>query len=163
MESNVKIRSVDLEEIFVDRRDARFWMKEGQKHNYLFWVRAMISKDQPLIKRVQTFNINSADISLRTRKDIYGLLAKSFDAPTPELIKNLVDCSFCDDLQCFNDLKNFGKNNNLREGKKLILNMRGLDYEETLDILEKEYTNIFFDSYMPFIPPYESIYRGEKE
>ena len=44
----------------------------------------------------------------------------------------------------------------------MILNMKGLDDKDLLDTLEKEYTNIFFDTYMPFIPPYESIYRGKK-
>ena len=156
MEQDIRIRSADLEEIFADRRDVKFWKKEGPKHSYLFWVRAMVSKDKdaPPIERVQIPRSDSAstDLSVKERKDIYGLLARSFDMPTLELIKNLTDGSFSGALQCLN----------AQEGEKLILNMRDLDDEKILDVLEKEYTRIFLDTYMPFIPPYESIYMGEK-
>ncbi|ODS35495.1 MAG: hypothetical protein A7316_07100 [Candidatus Altiarchaeales archaeon WOR_SM1_86-2] len=153
MGKNTKISTADLEEIFVDRRDVKFWKKEGLKHSYLFWVRAMLSRDPVSVERprISTASIG-VDVSVKERKDIYELLAKCFDVPTLELIKNLTDGSFSDMLRCLN----------VPEGKKLILDTGDLDNEEALDVLKKEYTGLFFDTYLPFIPPYESIYRGEK-
>ena len=152
MEPNTKITTANLEEIFADRRDVKFWKKEGPKHSYLFWVRAMTSKEPVQIERKSH---DPVDISIKERREVYDLLARSFDAPTPGLVKTLADGSFSQILECINTPK-------VQKGEKLILNMKGLDDEELLDILEKEYTAIFFDTYMPFIPPYESIYRGEK-
>ena len=44
---NIKEKKREITEIdhlFVDEKDARFWKTEGVRHNNLFWVRAMISR-----------------------------------------------------------------------------------------------------------------------
>ena len=160
MEQKTNISTADLEEIFADRRDVQFWKKEGPKHSYLFWVRAMLSKDPLLIERVQ-IPCTAPDMPVRERGNLYAMLAKCFDVPTQELIKNLTDGSFSRAMESLESQECIN-NSGVREGKKLILNTGCPDNEEALNVLKKEYTNLFFDSYMPFIPPYESIYRGEK-
>ena len=48
---NIKEKKREITEIdhlFVDEKDARFWKTEGVRHNNLFWVRAMISRKRSL-------------------------------------------------------------------------------------------------------------------
>ncbi|MBI1865584.1 MAG: molecular chaperone TorD family protein, partial [Nitrospirae bacterium] len=49
------------------------------------------------------------------------------------------------------------------EGLSLLAVFQGLDPGDVLDHLQTKYTRLFYDSYMPFVPAYESIYSHEQQ
>lgn len=166
---NIKEKKKDITEIdhlFVDEKDARFWKTEGIRHNNLFWVRAMISRKR------ETAPVEDEDVALpidmrekikiyRAKGALYRFLADGCNEPTGEFIRDIVNGVHFDNLGKF--FKIFTSNKRMDDGRTAILKMKGLEFSQTLDGLKGEYCRNIYDTYLPFISPYESVYRGERQ
>ncbi|MDI6786429.1 MAG: molecular chaperone TorD family protein [bacterium] len=146
-----------VEELFVDELNIKFWKREGEKNKNLYWVKSMLDIDQSLLyPEISNFNHKEIDLlSLsKSRMTVYSILKDGFDNPTHKLAIDLTSANMISNISTFEiDM----------EVVELFEQYLGKDSKEVLNDLKEEYTRLIYDSYMPFIPPYESIYRGERQ
>jgi hypothetical protein len=142
------VRDGELKELFVDPWSAKFWKREGEKYSYLYWVRAMVSTR----KEKAPFNkIENLSLTIEEKALFYKRLGEGFFEPNEELVKSLIEGSFIPlKIPLPPSISN------------PLCSFKGKNPTKLLDLLLREYTRIFLDSYMPFIPPYESIYQGSR-
>ncbi|MEK6680702.1 MAG: molecular chaperone TorD family protein [Nitrospirota bacterium] len=166
---NIKEKKREITEIdhlFVDEKDARFWKTEGVRHNNLFWVRAMISRKRepaPVEEEDVVLPINTSEKvrNYKTKSLLYKFLADGYNEPTEEFTRGIVNGTHSDNLGGL--FKVFTGNKRMDDGRAAILNMNGQKFAETFDSLREEYCRNIYDTYLPFISPYESVYRGERQ
>lgn len=149
-----------IDELFYDEANVKFWKREGEKYKNLYWVKAMIDIESATTA-IETIPLNFGKINLsvlaKYREIAYNLLNKGLSNPTPELGSSLISGDLTDSIR---DISIFRVN---KDALDLFNSYLGNDNDETLEILREEYTRLFYDSYMPFVPPYESVYRGERQ
>ena len=154
---------VDL--IYADKKDARFWKEHGKQYNYLFWVRAMLTRtpEPPPLEapglecREEVPAVSRAS----SRSVLYRRMAQGFRYADAALAEALVRGDYDRALQ--DAVTRLGSGPLIQEGLHWIQAFRGKDPEETLDHLQTKYTRLFYDSYLPFVPPYESVYCNEQQ
>ncbi|ODS35305.1 hypothetical protein BEH94_08805 [Candidatus Altiarchaeales archaeon WOR_SM1_SCG] len=143
---------MDVFDIYKDKKQARFWEKTGEEFGYLHWVRAMILKDADAQVEIPEIKINFPGNyfdNSKIRAEIYGLLSEAYSEPTQEFAEEVMNGKFYEKLKnCFSII-----------GIKIDEIPEKYGYSDLLE----DYTGIFLEPSMPFIPAYESIYRSEKQ
>lgn len=161
-----KIEITEVDRLFVDDKDAKFWKTEGANHDNLFWVRAMISRKR------EPAPVEEEDVALpkdtegmiksyKARAVLYRFLSDGYNEPTEEFTNAIIDGSLCDQLAVA--LKDFKGNKRMDDGRGAICSMKEREFASTFDSLKKEYCRNIYDTNLPFVSPYESIYRGERQ
>jgi TorA maturation chaperone TorD len=157
-----------LKKLFADRRDAQFWRTEGMQHSHLFWVRAMLtmqveeppfnSDPWPSPDSVRGLMLSSTSRQglqdARARHTAYGFLAAAWTYPSAEMCAMFATPHLCASL-CEAWTRLTGDAGDAEKVAGLQLG--------NLDRLREEYTRLFYDTYLPFIPPYESVYYNERQ
>ena len=161
-----KIEITEVDRLFVDDKDAKFWKTEGAKHNNLYWIRAMVSrKREPApVEDEDVLLPKNAEEKIRNYKAravLYRFLSDGYNEPTEEFTKAVTDGSFCNQLT--NILNDFKSNRRMDDGRGAICNMKEKEFASTFDELKKEYCRNIYDTNLPFVSPYESVYRGERQ
>ncbi|NOZ05547.1 MAG: molecular chaperone TorD family protein [Chloroflexi bacterium] len=160
----------ELARLFVNRRDVKFWQSEGAEHGYLYWVRAMISEDAepvPYVSRPVTQPQSEAErlrfAEARTRA--YGFLGRAFEYPDDPFLAEIGDPATARSLA--GAFRQLADNDDVRAGVEIWEAMtareEGLVGEYGLSPLREEYTRMVYDSNLPCIPPYESVYANERQ
>lgn len=160
----------ELARLFVDRRDVKFWQAEGDQHNYLYWVRAMVSKEMesvPLTMHPVTTPETDAD-RLRfaqARHQVYGFLARAFEYPDDAFLADISTPAYFEALAV--EFRQLANNGDVDEGlsiwQQAVHSETPLAGEFGLSPLRKAYTRMVYDSNLPCIPPYESVYYSERQ
>ncbi len=161
-----KIEITEIDRLFVDDKDAKFWKTEGAKHDNLYWVRAMVSRkrepapfeDEDVLLPKDTEGMIK---DYKARTALYRSLSNGYNEPTEEFTKTIIDGSLCSQLTGI--LNDFKSNKRMEEGKDAICSMKDRKFASTFDGLKKEYCRNIYDTNLPFVSPYESIYRGERQ
>ena len=150
---------MDVFGIYKDKKQARFWEKAGEEFGHLHWVRAMISKDADERVEVQKINVPGNYFELSgTRAGIYGLLARGYREPEPGFAGEVSGA------KVYEKLKKYFSIVDIDTGgiDKIIDGFKRFEHYNHSDMLG-EYTEIFLEPSLPFIPAYESIYISEKQ
>lgn len=159
----------EIDELFYDPKDARFWKSEGLKHRYLYWVRATTSRglDEPPFEELSVAAPAGDEGKLalaESRHQLYRLLAAGFAEPTEELSVAVVSGAFKAELEAALDAwEGWPRPELLQEGLDDLTEAAKMDAAEAHDLLLTEYTRMIYDSFMPFVAPYESVYHGERQ
>jgi TorA maturation chaperone TorD len=148
-----------LKKLYADRRDAQFWQTEGMRHSHLFWVRAMLTmkvEEPPFNSHPlpSPHNVQGGLEEAKARHTAYGFLAAAWTYPSVEMCATFGTPQFAASL-CEAWARLTG---DAREAEKVA----GLQLGN-LERLHEEYTRLFYDTYLPFIPPYESVYYNERQ
>ncbi len=158
----------ELARIFVDRRDVKFWQAEGPRYNYLYWVRAMLSQEiepPPLISRIVPYPQNEVEKLrfARAREEVYGFLGRAFEYPDAALLGDITKATFVERVA--GQFRQLANNDEVNAGLTLWLQAAGKDGallgDSGLGVLREAYTKIVYDSNLPCIPPYQSVYYNE--
>jgi TorA maturation chaperone TorD len=148
-----------LKKLFADRRDAQFWQTEGMRHSQLFWVRSMLTMEveEPPFDPQPSPSPPSVQGGLEdamARHTAYGFLAAAWTYPSGEMYDRFCSAEFGAKLAeawaCLTG--------DVRQAEIAA----GLQFGN-LERVREEYTRLFYDSYLPFIPPYESVYYNERQ
>lgn len=159
-----------VDELFFDYREARVWKNEALDHLYLSWVRATLevdSEDMVAYEQVPAaISTGGLDGARRAwaRADAYCLFASAFTEPDTELVACLSQGNFRSQLE--EALEPWNDMQPVSDGLALLAEVECRcqeTAESAADELLTGYTSLFLDSRLPFIPPYESIYRGERQ
>lgn len=159
-----------VDELFFDYREARFWKKEALDHLYLSWLRATLDVDaegmvvyEKVPAAMSTGGLDCARRA-RARADAYCLFAAAFNEPDTDLVACLSQGNFRnrleEALEPWNDMQPVSDGLALLATAERRCQERA---ESAADELLTGYTGLFLDSKLPFIPPYESVYRGERQ
>ncbi|MHB8966759.1 MAG: TorD/DmsD family molecular chaperone [Thermoleophilia bacterium] len=159
-----------VDELFFDYREARFWKKEALDHLYLSWLRATLDVEtegivayEKVPASMATGGLDSAGRA-RSRSDAYCLFAAAFNEPDTDLVLCLSEGNFRSQLAA--SLEPWSDLRPVSEGLVLLAEVERQCREQpgsAADELLTGYTSLFMDSRLPFIPPYESVYRGERQ
>lgn len=159
----------ELARLFVDRRDVKFWQTEGPRYSHLYWVRAMLSEatePSPLVLREVAQPRSEAD-RLRfaqARRAVYGFLARAFEYPTNALLIDIANFTYVEAMAA--EFRYLADNDEVNEGLTLWHDSARcgitLVGEFGMNPLRQAYTRLIYDSELPCIPPYESIYCSER-
>jgi TorA maturation chaperone TorD len=159
----------ELARLFVDRQDVKFWETEGPRHNSLYWVRAMLSEQAeptPRIDRPVAQPQSEADYLCfaHARREAYGFLARAFEYPTDAFLADITIPGYVEALAAsFHQLAN---NDDVNEGltlwSQVAVSGGALIGEYGLSPLRTAYTRLIYDTNLPFVPPYESVYCNER-
>lgn len=148
-----------LKKLFADRHDVRFWQTEGMQHTYLFWVRAMLATevepppfDPHPLPLPRTTGDGAEDA--RARRMVYGFLASAWTYPSAETWAALTAPQFPTMLA-----DAWTRLTGDAAGAEVFAALSQTDLEQ----LREAYTRLFYDTYLPFIPPYESVYYNERQ
>ena len=91
---------MDVFNIYKDKKQAKFWKKAGEEFGYLYWVRAMISKDADTRGEILKINVPENYFEFpAARAEIYGLLAQAYLEPTPIFIEEVANTKFHENLK----------------------------------------------------------------
>lgn len=171
----------ELTRIFVDRRDVKFWQAEGPKHNNLYWVRAMLAQSEkeveppPQISRQVTVPQTDLDCLrfAQARDKVYSFLARAFEYPDDAFLVDITTPAYLEKLAA--EFRQLADNHDVNQGLTLWqqtylepvegIAESGNDLvgEFGLSPLREAYTRIIYDSNLPCIPPYESVYCNERQ
>lgn len=159
----------EIDELFYDPKDAKFWKNEGLKHRYLYWVRATTSRelDEPPFEEFSVAAPAGDEGKLalaESRHKLYRLLAAGFAEPTEELAASVVSGAYKAELEAaLSAWDGWPRSELLQEGLDDLAEAAKMDAAEAHDLLLTEYTRMIYDSFMPFVAPYESVYHGERQ
>ncbi|RJQ46529.1 MAG: hypothetical protein C4534_02705 [Gaiellales bacterium] len=158
-----------VDEIFFDYREARLWKKEALDHLYLCWLRATLGIEDGEAVAYEPVPASLASEGMeemaraRARGAAYTLLAAAFNEPDSSFSVQVAGGDYLRELEWalapWRDLRP------VREGMAALAEA-GTMSAGTKDItrmLQSAYTALFLDSQLPFIPAYESVYRGERQ
>jgi len=160
----------ELARLFVNRRDVKFWQTEGLQHAHLFWVRAMLSEEvepPPLVPRAVTMPQLDADYRrfAQARQQIYGFLARAFEYPDDDFLADITTPAYVENLVA--SLRLLADNDETNEGATLWLQFAESAGAPAgrfgLSPLREDYTRMIYDSNLPCIPPYESVFHNERQ
>jgi anaerobic sulfite reductase subunit A len=159
-----------LAQLFVDRRDVKFWQTEGAQHNYLYWVRAMISKEAepvPLTPRPVTMpsTVQGRLRFAQARQQVYGFLSRAFEYPDDAFLTDITTPACFEGLA--EEFRLLAGNDDVDAGlytwQRLVHRGVPLIAEFGISPLREAYTRMIYDSNLPCIPPYESVYAHERQ
>lgn len=160
----------ELTRLFVDRQDVKFWQTEGPRYNHLFWVRAMLSEQAeppPRVDRPVARPQSEADYLrfARARREAYGFLARAFEYPTDALLADITTPAYVQAVAtAFRQLaEDDDVNEGLARWRQIANSGDTLRGEFGLSPLRQAYTRLIYDTQLPFIPPYESVYCSERQ
>ncbi len=144
-----------LKKLFADRHDRLFWQTEGTQHTYLFWVRAMLTeKVEPPPFSPSPVERGRGQGWESPRRVAYGFLANAWNYPSAETLAAFTAPQFLTTLtEAWTHLTGDAP------GAETVAGLTQVN----LDQLREEYTRLFYDTYLPFIPPYESVYYNERQ
>ncbi len=156
--------------------DVKRWEKNYSRYPYILWLRIMLIKDKKDWKKfIQNYlpnlNFNSVEINderefleiENNRRVLYYYLARCLTEPSEPLCKEIYDNTFIKILErniFFEDprLKDF-----YDIYQKFHETIEKYSFKKFVNEMKGEHYLIFYDSFFPFIAPYESIYRSEKQ
>lgn len=159
----------DVAKLFVDRRDVKFWQNEGSRHNYLYWIRAMLSVEAeppPRIPRAVALPQSEADPFrfAQARREAYGFLARAFEYPTDSFLADITTRARLEAIAAA--FRQLAGDDDVSEGlalwQRAAASGKPFIGEYGLSPLRAAYTRLFYDTDLPFVPPYESVYRSER-
>ncbi len=167
-----------LKKLFADRRDVRFWQVEGIQHSYLYWVRAMMSEEiepPPFAGGTPLRSVPDYERA-GARRVAYDLLARAWSYPSAEMLATFAAPEFAATLsdawtRLAGDATgvevvaglSVANNHALRAGEAVNGQRSAVVNQHLLDSLREQYTRLFYDTYLPCIPPYESVYYNERQ
>lgn len=164
-----------LKKLFADRHDVRFWQTEGMQHTYLFWVRATLTEEvepppfaspltphplPPLLGRTSAPGEgeggkgDGGEEGEDARRVAYDFLARAWAYPSAETLAAFTAPEFS---TAFTEVWTHLTGGAL--GTEIFAGLAKTDLEQ----LRAAYTRLFYDTYLPFIPPYESVYSNERQ
>ena len=165
----------ELARLFVSRQDVKFWQTGGAEHANLYWVRAMTSEEvekTPCISWPVTRPQSTAD-RLRfaeARAQAYGFLAHAFEYPNDDFLIDITTPAYVEMLAVH--FRILADNAEVNEGLNLWAASAGAASASGSDTpigrfglspLREDYTRMIYDSNLPCIPPYESVYWNERQ
>ncbi|MCP5086722.1 MAG: molecular chaperone TorD family protein [Rhodobacteraceae bacterium] len=153
----------EIDLLYSDPQVIDFWKAEGQRYSYLYWVRAMIHRNVEPVRIDPCETPASDDRALldQQRQSIYVLLAELLENPTRDLAERLTSGALLKSLQAA-PLALFGHSAS-DQGLADLEVFEGQDTEELLNEIRMEYARIIYDSFFPYVSPYESIYLGDRQ
>lgn len=150
----------EIDLLYSEKKDADFWKKSAREYGRLYWVRAMTTRafeEGPATPA----SLAPGNPSPAVRAGLYKALARAFRYADEPLARDISSGAFR--REAAGAVSALGKAVAVDEGLSLLAVFEGLNPEDVLDHLQTKYTRLFYDSYMPFIPPYESIYSHEQQ
>lgn len=153
----------EIDLLYSDPQVIDFWKSEGQRYSYLYWVRAMIHR-QVEAARIDPCLLPVADDAAaldQQRQSVYDLMAELLENPTRDLAKRITDGSLVETLRAMplalsgHDL--------IDTGLSELANLQKMETEDLLNEIRMEYARIIYDSFFPYVSPYESIYLGDRQ
>ncbi|OGW59177.1 MAG: hypothetical protein A2V83_05405 [Nitrospirae bacterium RBG_16_64_22] len=156
--THINPNEIDL--LYSDKKDADFWKRNAREHGRLYWVRAMTTcafEEGPATPA----SLAPGSPSPAVRAGLYKALARAFRYADEALARDVSSGAFRRDAA--SAVSVLGKAPVVDEGLSLLAVFEGLNPEDVLDHLQTKHTRLFYDSYMPFVPPYESIYSHEQQ
>lgn len=162
-------RNLDLErqidELFFDPKEAKIWKKEGIRHMYLYWIRATVTREReepPFEAEAAVAAATEDRLRLATgRWKIYSLLTQGFTEPTDCLAGAVAAGSYRRELE--QELEGWRPAALIDEGLADLAEAEKAPADELHDQMLTAYTRLFYDSFLPFVAPYESVYHGERQ
>lgn len=153
----------EIDLLYSDPQVIDFWKSEGQRYSYLYWVRAMIHRnvEAALIDPCVLPVADDQALLDQQRQNIYELLAELLENPTRDLAERLSNGALMDSLRAA-PLVLFG-HSAVDEAFADLTALKGFDVEELLNEIRMEYARIIYDSFFPYVSPYESIYLGDRQ
>ena len=144
-----------LKKLFADRHDVRFWQTEGMQHTYLFWVRATLTEEvePPPFTPSPVAQARDEGWGL-ARRAVYDFLARAWTYPSAETLAAFTASEFA---TAFTEAWTYLADD--AAGAEVFAALSRTDLEQ----LREAYTRLFYDTYLPFIPPYESVYYNERQ
>ncbi len=153
----------EIDLLYSDPQVIDFWKSEGQRYSYLYWVRAMIHRAiEPV--RIDPCVLPVCDdvVELdRQRQAVYQLLAELLDNPTRELAERITSGDLLDSLRALPLALSGHPMIDKALGELSVLQVMKTD--ELLNEIRMEYARIIYDSFFPYVSPYESIYLGDRQ
>ena len=153
----------EIDLLYSDPQVIDFWKSEGQRYDYLYWVRAMIHRHVEAA-RIAPFAVPACDDPVQLdqqRLSIYHLLVELLENPTKELALQVADGTLVEALRAA-PLACSG-HPSIEQGLADLASLQGQDPVELLNELRMEYARIIYDSFFPYVSPYESIYLGDRQ
>ncbi|MCP5073116.1 MAG: molecular chaperone TorD family protein [Rhodobacteraceae bacterium] len=153
----------EIDLLYSDPQVIDFWKSEGQRYSYLYWVRAMIQRNVEPV-RIDPCLTPVADDQTQLdqqRLRIYDLLAELLENPTRDLAERLANGALLDSLRAAPLV--MSGHPAIEKGLAELAVFVGHDVEELLNELRMEYARIIYDSFFPYVSPYESIYLGDRQ
>jgi len=153
----------EIDLLYSDPQVIDFWKSEGQRYSYLYWVRAMIHRNVEPVRIDPCLTQVADDPALldQQRQSIYLLLAELLENPTRDLAERLTSGALLESLQAA-PLALLGHSAS-DQGLADLAVFQGQDTEELLNEIRMEYARIIYDSFFPYVSPYESIYLGDRQ
>ena len=156
--------------------DVKKWEKNYSRYPYLLWLRIMLIKDKKEWRKfIQQYlpNLNHKAYEVNDEKEfleienmrrvLYYYLARCLTEPSEKLCKEIYENSFMENIE-----RNlYFEDRNVKEFFEIYYKfherIRRYDLRKFINEMKGEHYLIFYDSFFPFIAPYESIYRSEKQ
>jgi TorA maturation chaperone TorD len=160
----------EVARLFVDRRDAKFWLNEGARYNHLYWVRAMLSETPepaPLTRRAVALPQSEGERLrfARARRKAYGFLARAFEYPTDAFLTDVTTPASVEAITA--EFRLLADNEDVKEGFALWQQSAGggatVVGEYGMSPLRAAYTRMIYDTELPCLLPYESVYCNERQ
>lgn len=153
----------EIDLLYSDPQVIDFWKNEGQRYSYLYWVRAMIRRQiEPA--RIDPCLLPVADDPAeldRQRQSVYVLMAELLENPTKELAARITDGSLVEGLRAL-PLALSG-HAMIEKGLSELAVLQKMKTDDLLNEIRMEYARIIYDSFFPYVAPYESIYLGDRQ
>ncbi len=153
----------EIDLLYSDPQVIDFWKSEGKRYDYLYWVRAMIHRQiEPV--RIDPCLLPVVDDQTRLdtqRMAIYDLMAELLENPTRELAERLTDGTLVEGLRAL-PLAMSG-HAMIDAGLSELAVLQKFETKELLNEIRMEYARIIYDSFFPYVSPYESIYMGDRQ
>ena len=155
--------STEIDLLYSDPQVIDFWKTEGQRYSYLYWVRAMIHRNvEPVRIDPCAVPISDDQAELnRQRLIAYRLFEELLDNPTRGLARRIATGELVAALRAL-PLALSG-HTLIDEGLADLECLQWDVKEKLLDEIRMEYARIIYDSFFPYVAPYESIYLGDRQ
>ncbi|MCP3970458.1 MAG: molecular chaperone TorD family protein [Rhodobacteraceae bacterium] len=153
----------EIDLLYSDPQVIDFWKSEGQRYSYLYWVRAMVHRNvEPArIAPCQPPSTDDQTLVDQQRQNVYSLLAELLENPTRDLAERLSSGALLESLAAVPLA--LGGHGSVAQGTADLAALKGQDVEELLNEIRMEYARIIYDSFFPYVSPYESIYLGDRQ
>ncbi len=153
----------EIDLLYSDPQVIDFWKSEGQRYDYLYWVRAMIHRNVEAV-RVDPCVLPVVDDPAELdgqRMTAYIVLEELLENPTKDLAERIASGALVESLRAL-PLALSG-HNSIDEGLTELAMLQWQDKDKLLNEIRMEYARIIYDSFFPYVAPYESIYLGDRQ
>ncbi|MCP5038768.1 MAG: molecular chaperone TorD family protein [Rhodobacteraceae bacterium] len=153
----------EIDLLYSDPQVIDFWKSEGQRYSYLYWVRAMIHREVEPARIDPCAVPHSGDAAEvdRQRQAIYHAMAELLENPTKDLAGRVSSGALSKTLRAAPMA--LSGHTLVDEGLADLDRLTGMDVDDLLNEIRQEYARIIYDSFFPYVAPYESIYMGDRQ